>query len=246
MKKSERAENKNKKIIIVLIIAIAVLALVGIMLFLRSSSTKEEKVDTFFDYPKDQIKKIKVCKNSSDCMFPDDVFNYLTVKDQYTGLNESIKMINKETEDYYNQVKNSDLSSDECSAVRNKYTKGLYVENVFINYSNDKYISINTKRTITNLCTMKITRPQVKVYLYDIKADKMITQDEFIERENITDEEIKTAIDKMNEILKKDGEVIGDVDYSDIVLFYGYQGDIGVSYRFVDDDMYFDATVREK
>ena len=131
-------DKKNKKPIIISIVAIILVIIAGlVVLFTKGGRTKYPKVDYFFDYPKDEIKVLEICK-TKNCGMPDDKFHMISVKDKYNGMAESIREINRETEKYYNEVKNSDFSAKECSKAKDLYNYSKYIDVHFDNY--DKYL----------------------------------------------------------------------------------------------------------
>ena len=231
----------KKKILLIIIAVVFVICIVfGLVVFNKNNN--ESKNDLFYEFSEEETKVIDICKKSG-CGFPSqDKFFFMKVNEEYSGLlNNSIKEINKETEKYYNEVNNS----KECPNETDKFYHSKYVDIQFENYENNNYISITPIYTITDLCEMKVTRPEVKTYIYDKTDQKLLTQEEFIQKIEVSDGEIQQAIKENNDLIKEEENIeIADQTFDDYVIFYSYDGSINVSYSIEGSDMYYTAFVK--
>ncbi len=242
MKKTDKTEKKDKRSLLIIIIVIALIILIGCIFFFAGHKKTSPPKETFYDYPEDMIKTVKICK-AKECGYPDNKFHFIALKKEYSGLQDTIKEINNETEKYYNEVKNSDFTADECSEAKEKYNYSKYIDRSFDNYESDKYISLAVTNTFVDLCTNKNQSSATKVYIYDKKTNAMTTQEEFKKAYNITDEMALNAIKDQKESLEK-AEITKfpeNAQYDNFNYFYSVEGNILVSYHVQGTDIYYVA-----
>jgi hypothetical protein len=238
---------KRKKLIIsVIILIIAVCLIILGILFFTDKSSEEVADNLFYSYPESERKTVKNCK-TSDCEIPEeDTYLQLKLNTSYKLLDEKIDSINKDTLKYYKMANESDTNGSNCSSVKKLYYHEKRFTTDYFNYENEYYVSIAVQRTEYNLCSNDVTRSQVEWYMYDKENDKLLAQEELIEIENITQEEINKAITSAIDIInnEEDTEVSFQNDYSDIVLFYDYNGEILVSFYVPEMKLYYIGNVR--
>lgn len=192
--------NKKNKIIIIGIIVLLIIVLISVIL-LKVVKINDKEEDNYF-YSFDQKYTIKICK-SDDCKVPNEIkYDLLELKNDIPELNSSIKKINNDTIKYYNETKKSKLDGEECSSVKNIYKYRNITTTYFSNYESDKYIVIAVNRIHRDLCSKENTNDSPEVYIYDKINKKIISEKEFKENENITDDLINTAINYYNEEYK--------------------------------------------
>ena len=188
---------KKNKIIIVGIIILLIAVLVSIILLKVVKLNAKNDDGYFFSF--DQKYTIKICK-SNDCKVSNEIkYDILELKNDIPELKSTIKKINDETITYYNETKNSKLDSEECANVKDIYKYRNITKTFFSNYESDKYIVISVNRIHQDLCLEKSINYSQDVYIYDKINKKIISEKEFKERENITDDLINTAIQYYNE-----------------------------------------------
>jgi hypothetical protein len=238
---------KIKKLIFpIIILIVAVILIVLGILFFTNKDSEEVADNLFYSYPESERKTVKNCKKS-DCEIPqEDTYLQLKLNTSYKLLDEKIDSINKDTLEYYNTVSKSNTNGSNCSNVKKIYYHEKRVTTDYFNYENEYYVSIAVQRTEYNLCSNDVTRSQVEWYMYDKENDKLLTQEELIEIEDITQEEINKAITSAIDIINKeeDTEVSLQNDYSDIVLFYDYDGAILVSFYVPEMKLYYIGNIR--
>lgn len=253
MKKTNTKKNKkrnlNKLLLLILIIVLVIIAIIiSVVYFKTKNTSKETYMDEkyFFSYPEEEIKTIKNCKTST-CEIPkSDDYIQLKLNKSYGVLDEKVEKINSDTLKYYDLINATTTDSDSCSKVKSLYYHEKRLSTDYYNYENDNYISIAVQRTEFNLCTSKVSRSQVEWYMYDKANNKLITQEEFKEIEDILDDEIelkiKEAISNLSE--EENIDIAVQDDYSDIVLFYGYGGRIFVSFYVPEISLYYVGNIR--
>lgn len=235
-------KSKKKVLIITISVLVIILALVLIFIFNKKSSN-----DQFFDYPESERKSIENCKAEGCDIWNTDNYDKLVLDKKYDVLKEKIDKINNDTEKYYQMVKKSNTNSDSCSKVKDMYNHRKRVVSHYTNYENKKYLSISVGRIIYDLCEDTIEPKQEETYIYDKKSKKILSQEEFKAKENISDKEIYNAIKKMVKIIKDDvpeGIKLQE-KYDDTMLLYGTEGDICVSFYVKEANAYYTGTVRE-
>ncbi len=235
--------SKKNKIIIISLVFLVILAGILIFIFSRNNTSKQ-----FFDYPETERKSIENCKVEEECdIWNIDYYDKLVLDKKYDVLEEKISKINNDTEKYYEMVKKSDTKSDNCSKVKDMYNHSKRVVSNYTNYENSKYVSVSVKRIIYDLCEENLEAKQEETYIYDKNSKKIISQDEFKKKEKITDDEVYEAIKKTVKIIKDDVPegIKLEEKYDDLVLLYGTDGDIYVSFYVKEANAYYTGTVRK-
>ncbi len=236
----EKKNTKNNILLIVIIIIALIMIGGGVFVLSKKDSGSKEKL--FYEFKDDETKVVDICKKEGCGVPSQDKFVFLKVKDNYSDIfNNSIKEINEETEKYYNEVKNSPA----CSNDVDKFYHSKFVDVQFENYENNYYVSITPIYTITDLCEMKATRPAIKTHIYDKTDQKLLTQEEFIKKIGVSEEEIQQAIKENNELIKEEEKIeIMDQTFDDYLLFLVSDGSVNVAYSIEGNDMYYTATVK--
>jgi len=236
---------KNGKILIlvILILIIVLLVFVGFR-FLKNDTKSTEKL--FYDYPKEERKTIKICKDDTCSMPINDNYEQLVIDSKYPKLDKKVKEINKKTLKYYEEVKKSTVEGEECANVKDTYYHRMRVSSIYYNYENDKYVSIGVQRKKYDLCTGSFENKDFDVYIYDKKDNKLLTQDEFRVKEKISTDEIKKAIDASMEIIREENDSTTELQgsYDDAFFLYGYNGDLYVAFHVLGDELYYTGTLR--
>lgn len=241
-------KSKDNKKKIVFAIAISILIVIAIVVALLFNLNKKSTDTSFFDYPETERKSIENCKSEENCdIWNIDYYDKLVLEKKYDVLEEKIDKINKDTEEYYNMVKKSDVNSSKCSNVKDMYNYSKRVVSNYANYENKKYLSVSVGRILYDLCEGTMEPKQIEVYIYDKNDKKIISQDEFKTKEKISDDDIYAAIKKTIKIIKNDipeGIKLED-KYDDTVLFLDNEGNISVSFYVKVANAYYTATVRD-
>ena len=192
---------KNNKILIISLVVIIIGIIAAIVFaFLPNNN---------FDYK--EIKEVRTCRGKG-CIKDDPA--YIFILKENTGikeLNDKIKEFNANTTRYLNKVQSSSTENDSsCSQeVKDKYYNSLFLENHVYRASDEKYKCIVVSNTIENVCTDEMEVMNPDVFIYSVASKKLLSQKEFKELEEITDEKIEEAIQKSLDYLGK----YNDIDY---------------------------------
>lgn len=240
---------KNKKIInlTMIIISIVGIFLIGGGLYLTSIKPTPVKDEPLYDLPEESRLYIENCK-TDQCPFPEkDSYNKLVLKKDYKALNKKIDKINQDTKKYYEQVKQTTTDTEKCAAVKDLYYHEQRVSTKYFNYENDKYVSIAVQRDIFNLCDNGFERKKIECYIYDKKSHNLLSQEDFLKKENITLEEIEAAYASVIKIINEEDKlnIIPQKQYADTVYYYDFEGNILVSFYVPEKNLYYSGTVRE-
>lgn len=210
---------ENKRIILIAILIIMLVLLLALSFFFITSP-KERDYHKFAE-----TEKITYCKSGENCHTAYDItHSALTIDYDNEELQGEVKKINDNTNKYIKEVKKSDLSSVECASVRSMYNYRYKYYEMFYKYSGNDYISTMAYRVMEDLCVEGADkRIEPDVVIFDVKAKKILSQNEFIRKTGVTDSQIqkniKSTIDYLSkEIYKKEIAYDGNVD--DYKLFY--------------------------
>lgn len=240
---------KTKKIIVTVVFILAITFLAsGVYLLVSKPDNKKITKDNnkFYSMPEEKRLSIKNCKTSICHTTETDYYDTLVVNDEYKALNEKVKKINKETKALYKMANESTTNTAQCASVKDMYYHEYRVNSVYFNYENDKYASVAVQRNIINLCANTYERKQLEWYLYDKGNKKLLTQEQFKEKEEITESAITLVINNTIQQINKDEStnIQPKVQYTDTVVFYDYQGNILVSFYIEELNTYTDAIVK--
>ena len=216
----------NKKIILLSFI---------LLVFLCGCGKKQSDVhtDPFDHYKPLEEHKIVLCKEGRMCKAPQMVefttFKYDTKNPKIAKI---VDDINDQIQKDYQKTIDSKIDSDECSN-GNDYQYQYAVLETFHIYTDTRYVVLGLTRSEFHLCSDEPSSHkyhQADIKIFDLKEDKVISQEEFKKQLNITDEMIrKTIDDSMKEYVES--KMLGSlsnptVDYDDVVLFF--DGDFGL------------------
>lgn len=233
----------KKKVYLIILIIIAIALTVAGLFLLNEPTTEEKTLPTPSDYSLTTLYKTTTCY-TKDCEAKSED-SYLKISYNYDSkiLQDAITKLNKETEAYYNQVITSTVDNQTCLNTFNNHSLRIY--NTYDSYTTDEIISISIQRTKINLCTNETEPFQVTAYLYDIKEDKMLTTKEVMTKLNISDEDIKNAIMATNATLSQLENLTIETNdtYEDLVIYYGTDKKLYVSYFIPEMNSYFSANI---
>lgn len=236
--------NKKQKVIIVISVIVVLILLIGLYLFINSKPKETQK-----SYHLEKTKSIDICK-TTNCPIPDTInFNKVEYDTDIKEIQRIIKIINDETDNYYNMVTTSNINDAACSAVKDIYNYRTAVFTNYNSYTNDDYINLSIKRTIVDVCTNEKQDGQVESYIYDRKQKKLITQEEFKIKQNIGTKKINDAITTNNTFLNENANLNLSLEdtYVDgnqnIVLYYDTVGNLIASYYQTKAKQYYTASI---
>lgn len=136
------------------------------------------------------------CKNEMDdrCRYANNTLRYINLDVSYKKIKEVTQDINKIVSQKYNEILSSNLDSDECTEVREIYNyRKIYMMAEHLYESND-LISIFYELYGVDICTDKNFESLYNSYVYDIKKDKFLTNEDLLKLYDVDDSYIKSAI----------------------------------------------------
>lgn len=192
---------------------------------------------------------IKTCYDPECQSEKTDLYADISYKYDSKVLQNAIKILNKNTTNFYKVASESTMEDPNCSPeIRAVNKNSIRFSNDYNTYSDGKVITLNIKRTKTNICTREVESMQSENYVYDIENDKMLNIEETMQKLQISKEELNNAIKKSNETLSRiTGKQIATKDnYTDIKIYYNTKGQLYVSYYVDETKEYISALIREK
>ncbi len=233
---------KNKKISIIFLVLGLVLLVTGVVLVIIQLQGKSNVyVPEETKYTLDEVNNVSIC-NTENCPVTYSISLYkINYETNNAELRAGIDKINRESEEYYQTMVESDVSNPRCEAYREDLIHDTIVNEQYLIYTKGRYDSIGISRYTYNVCDNIYEYHQVEVYIYDKKEDKVLSQEEFQNALHLSNTEIRA---KINEDLLSPNEgldasvTIDDVDFNDLVLFYDYNGNLYVSYKETKDNTY--------
>lgn len=226
--------SKKKRYIIISIISISIVILLAVILI------------NVIDYDPENIvldgRKFINCKTEQCPTIYSDSYDRIKLKYDIKELQEKIDKINKETDEFYEKVRKSTISGDECKSFNgNEQLNVKYrVNNEFSIYSNEKYISISVWRRENEICNNKFINHNVENYIYDKEKERLITQDEFKKDNGIDKLSIRKAVSRG---IGKNS-VMGTVEDSEKNEVAAGENMINVAYFSSDGELYLSYFVK--
>lgn len=236
----------KKKLLIVIVIAIIFTSIGCLFAFKdKLNNNGNSANDKKYEITYSEVKEIEMCK--SDPCFIEDPVKYNIVKDNFPfdEVNNEIKKINKQTLKFYDEVKDSDLTSNQCADYKNTYNHSIFVDNVFYrSKTNVKYISLFAIGYRYDLClsTTELIKPIG--FNYDVDKKALLTQSEFRNKFGINESTIQNAVQKdLNSINNNDGTNYEYSQVEDSILYYIDDKQLGLLYYIPDVGGYIQTVI---
>lgn len=246
--------NKQKTLKIMLILLIGVTL---ILLFFveyqkhynssnNTTTTKKEKNELF----KIQNITYNHCKKENDdnCKYVNNTLKHLKLTTEYDKLNDVIFQTNHYVDKKIKEIKDSNLNSNECSYVRETYNyRNIYMMSEFL-YKSKEIISISYEIYGIDICTNQNIEDTFNSYIYDIKNNKILTQNEIENLYNIKDSTINETITNNLEYWNKElntNYTLNDIN-NDYKLYLSSDGELSIFYKIKLLNKGYSAVIKEK
>ena len=137
-------------------------------------------------------KSIEVCINPDGCLnMGTDTYANITYNIDNEDIQDTLEKVNKETEELYQKAINSDMSDPECQAYTSWYEHRYRSNMLYYSYTGDDFVSFFIQRMNQDLCVEGSEEYEYEFYYYDINKNKFLTEQEVMEKVNISDEDVK-------------------------------------------------------
>lgn len=235
--------NNAKKIITILIIIIGI-SLIGIGIYLGKNKIKPTTTQNKLTYKLIPLSEIKICKEETNCSIEQNGYYKLEYNTNIKAIDDIVEKINEETNKYLENTKKSNTQKDTCLDTTNSYNYRTMTFTDYHIYSSKKLINITVHRKTNDLCTNKTEKSMVKTYYYDRTTNKLLSQQEVKEKEQIklqeVEEKIKEDIEYKSNIAALPVE--DQKDYQEL-FFYNEAGELNVYYKY--NDIYFNLELQK-
>lgn len=243
-------KKKNLLLGILMITGVCSIGL-GVILYQASSFEKTEN-EKEQRYSFGETKESDLCISPDNCPIIQNEYSTLDFKTDIKKVDDIVKKINKETEDYYQKSIKSDMSDPSCSSKKDIFKHSFSVHSDFYIFENDNFISIAVERILLNLCTDTSEQTQLETYFYDKKSKKILTQEEIKQKFDIYEERITTTI--KNNIAKLNEDSDSKLSYEetykdgkqDYILFFDRDGNLCISYLQNTENVYYKVIMMDK
>lgn len=221
--------------------------LISLLIIILFSGCNNKKTSEDFkkvEYDLSNLEYIKICDDETKCPVLGTT-NFADVKypTDVKEINDAINTINSDTKKYREKTLESKVDGEACKENIN-YT--YFVTSTYYQYTNDDYVTFGIVRNGYYICSDKNDPIATTSYIYDIKEGKMLTQEEFKKKLNLSDSKIKEAIDSsiniMNEYDKSNYKIRDS--YKDVVLLYDFEGNLYASYLLKEINKYMIAKIQ--
>ncbi|GEM_PF-6346405 len=153
-----------------------------------------------------------------------------------------VNEINADMKKYYEEVANSTLDDTSCDAVRNVYQHSLLPHFDITIYESKELTNIIASYLISNLCLDSVEYLSLKSFAYDKEEKKVLNQDEFKKKYDVSDSEIEQAIQERldsNNSINQTQYTLDDTRSRDYVVYFDRYGNLNVSYYLDSMQMYY-------
>lgn len=244
---SVKGDTMKKKITSIVLFCIGLLMIGGGIFYIVYNTNQKNPLPKN-SYKLTDGKSIEVCINPDGCLnMGTDAYANITYNIDNKDIQDTLEKVNKETEELYQKAINSDMSAPECQAYTAWYEHRYRSNMLYYSYTGDDFVSFFIQRMKQDLCVEGSEEYEYEFYYYDINKHKFLTEQEVMEKVNISDEDVKDAI---RESVKGLSEITG-VDYdinniiSDYHLYYDSDGNLIASYYAPEDRAIYTALVKE-
>lgn len=244
---SVKGDTMKKKITSIVLFCIGLLMIGGGIFYIVYNINQKNPLPKN-SYKLTDGKSIEVCINPDGCLnMGTDTYANITYNIDNKDIQDTLEKVNKETEELYQKAINSDMSDPECQAYTSWYEHRYRSNMLYYSYTGDDFVSFFIQRMNQDLCVEGSEEYEYEFYYYDINKNKFLTEQEVMEKVNISDEDVKDAI---RESVKGLSEITG-VDYdinniiSDYHLYYDSDGNLIASYYAPEDRAIYTALVKE-
>ena len=244
---SVKGDTMKKKITSIVLFCMGLLMIGGGIFYIVYNTNQKNPLPKNSDKLTDG-KSIEVCINPDGCLnMGTDTYANITYNIDNEDIQDTLEKVNKETEELYQKAINSDMSDPECQAYTSWYEHRYRSNMLYYSYTGDDFVSFFIQRMNQDLCVEGSEEYEYEFYYYDINKNKFLTEQEVMEKVNISDEDVKDAI---RESVKGLSEITG-VDYdinniiSDYHLYYDSDGNLIASYYAPEDRAIYTALVKE-
>ena len=238
----------KKNIIILVLFCMSLFMIGGGVLYLLSYEDEKTLL------PKNSYKlanerMIDICINPEGCLnMGTDIYASIVYDFNNKDIQETLKKINKETDMLYQKAINSDMTAPECQEYTSMYEHRYRSNMLYYSYTGDDFISFFIQRMNQDLCMNTSEEYQYEFYYYDVNKREFLTEQEVMEKENVSEEDINEVITEsvksLSEVTKKTYNLSNAT--SDYHLYYSNEGDLTVSYYLSEQNAVFTAIVKEK
>lgn len=226
-----------KKISMLLVCALIILSFTG-------CGNKKTSVDfKKINYELKNVEDIKICDDQFNCPVRSTTyFADMSYPSNVKEIDDAINTINNDTKKYHEKTIESKVEGTACKENIN-YT--YFVNSTYYQYTNDDFVTLGVVRNGYYACDGKNDPIATMSYIYDIKEGKMLTQEEFKAKVNLTDAKIKEAIDSTINTMNKYDKTKYKIrdSYKDVTLIYDFNGNLYASYLLKDINKYMLAKI---
>lgn len=231
--------------LVVIAIAIVLISSGAVLNFLTNKSQEKNNLQKY-SYSYENLRTIELCKNQ-DCSIAPSGFTDLKYNTNNVQIQKVVKKINEETTQYYENDINSDMSSNSCQNYVDMYNYQFATYTQYFIYETNKYTNISLYRTIADLCNDAVSYTPVQTYFFDKVTQQWLSQEEFKEKFNITDDFIKQAITDNINNLNYDNSLnlnYNNVDMEKTNVFFDKNGNIVVAYFQKENNTYYTTFIK--
>lgn len=215
----------------------------------KQNNISTEKIEET-NFALSKSNEVLMCKNNQ-CFVESINYYNISYNGEIKEISEIVEKINNDTLAYYDMTINSTMDDISCNSIKDFYNYSLFVNSEFYGYEDDNYVSIAVQRNIRNFCKDEINSLQAEVYIYDKKLNKYLTQDDFKQRLNITEEEIDIVLtnnlNSYNSLMGTNYLLSNTYQNGihDSRFFYSDEGKLFMSYKQNEDNMYYVVELRD-
>lgn len=196
-------------------------------------SSPKEEVKSLISLDTSNYKYVDCCSETNNCPLGKMEYPKLSIQSNKKSIRNLVNQINSKVDDYYQRCVKSETGDAECQAI---YGDVLHSIAPVALYEDSSLIGISFRGYNLNLCTQISSDFDFMTYIYDVKKDKFIDQEEFMTTYSIQNDEVLSAISEnlvqMNASLETQYTYTGDSGYQ---LFIASDGTIN-AYYLVDND----------
>ena len=238
--------NRKVKITGIIISSILIIILLGIIIYNVVYLPLTEDKQSTVKHLTLEYKTIENCYDELNCAVPYSDYPTISTDITTSKLMNILNTLNTKISNLYNKSLNSTyMTSAECVDYSSLYKRSIMGENNLIIYDSDDLLGLTLLSRETNLCT-SVVNEDLDVYIYDVKNDKILTNDDIKEEYDITDSMIISTIEANVNAANEINGVNYTTNITDYNLYIESDGTIGIYYKQPEDGLYYNILLGQQ
>lgn len=225
---------------VLLVFAIGSISL-GIFFTLKGEKPNKESTE-IIDYSYGETQTLDFCISSENCSVLPMEYSPLVYNTSIIDIQNMVNEVNADMKKYYEEAVASTLNDASCTAVHDVYKHSLRPHFDITIFESKKLTNITASYLISNLCLDSVEYLPLKSFAYDKEEKKVLSQEEFKKKYNVSNQEIELAIQENINLINSRSQTnysFSDTSSRNYVVYFDQDGNLAVSYYLEPEQKYY-------